>query len=470
MKLRNNRGLTIVELMIVLALLSMVIAPAYMLLGLGNRVHSSSIEEYELQSTARLAAAHINRAARFSSAIFTIPRSSFQEDNLSAGWSYIGVLDGAVVAIEYSATGHHKTELVPASDNVTYEIVFKKVLEDHQEKIVGFSINGYIDGRPVKTDEYGQPLGHISIDSQAEALNSLQVIHKGTALDPAVAIAFRRENRDKPEIEATLPVAQIAMVLDVSGSMEYQMNGTTTNTEANRRITKLKSSSKKLVEQFAASEHPVYVSLVPFATSANNPKPFRPVQTDISALYNDINSLTAGGGTNTGDGIRRAYHGIINGRNNADFVGKEVSDYIIILVDGVTTFGSVQSNSNRSWVTHHNNVNEGFLDRGWLEFSANGQIAGNGSELDLTWGEGYVQNIGSMVKSDGNIKVYVIGFSSRSADFGSLANIAASTGALPTSSGQSFFEAGDEEELDLVFGEIQKEIINNLWHIDGPNL
>ena len=477
MKVRNNRGFTVVELMIVLALLSVVIAPAYMMLGLGNRVHSASVAEYELQSSARIAAARINRTARFASAVFTIPKSSFKEDNLTSGWSYVGVLDGAVVAYDYNSEDgvHQKTVLAPANENVTYEIVFHKVEEDHQEKIIGFSINGYFKDRPIKTDEHGQPIGHITVFSQAEALNSLQVIHKGTALDPAVAIAFREERRDKPEIETTLPVAQVAMVLDVSGSMLDKMDGSTTNREADRRITKLKNSANKLIDQFAASEYPVYVALVPFATSANNPKPIsiRDVRTDLAALKSDINGLRAEGGTNTGDGIRRAYHRLLEGRTNPAFVGKEICDYMIILVDGVTTFASVRSHSNRTWVVNNSDVNEGYLDRSPYNRTY-GQIAGNGSDLDRSYGVPYVSHMGQIVKNDGKIKVYVIGFSADTGnrtDFSeNLAKIAAETGALPTQSGDPYFLAGDEDELDLVFGEIQREIINNLWHIDGPKL
>ncbi|NLN54671.1 MAG: hypothetical protein GX150_10320, partial [Firmicutes bacterium] len=119
------------------------------------------------------------------------------------------------------------------------------------------------------------------------------------------------------------------------------------------------------------------------------------------------------------------------------------------------------------------NVNEGYLDRSPYNRTY-GQIAGNGSDLDRSYGVPYVSHMGQIVKNDGKIKVYVIGFSADTGnrtDFSeNLAKIAAETGALPTQSGDPYFLAGDEDELDLVFGEIQREIINNLWHIDGPKL
>jgi hypothetical protein len=63
--------------------------------------------------------------------------------------------------------------------------------------------------------EYGNKIGHINIVSQTEALNSLQVIHNGTYADPAVAFAYRSDDRSDPQ----RPAAYISMVLDMSGSM-----------------------------------------------------------------------------------------------------------------------------------------------------------------------------------------------------------------------------------------------------------
>ena len=69
------------------------------------------------------------------------------------------------------------------------------------------------------------------------------------------------------------------MVLDVSGSMNYRMDGNTTNDNSLRRITYLKSAASELIEKFAASEYPVYMALVPFSTHADNPGEFQHVQT-----------------------------------------------------------------------------------------------------------------------------------------------------------------------------------------------
>lgn len=81
-----------------------------------------------------------------------------------------------------------------------------------------------------------------------------------------------------------------------------------------------------------------------------------------------------------------------------------------------------------------------------------------------------------MIKADGKIKVHVIGFaksnnSTTEAEFRTNLNfIGQKTGAEAVSSGVYYHLAGDEDELDIIFGAIQKEILNDLWYIDGPQL
>jgi prepilin-type N-terminal cleavage/methylation domain-containing protein len=465
--MKNNKGFTLIELIIVIALISVVLAGAFSMLNFGTTVQRMSMDEYEVQTSTRLTAARINDITRYASATFTIPESSFTEDNLTNSWNYVGIMDDEVVLYEYKEEGgtwdHHKTVIAEENDKVDYKIVFKKVEEDYEEKILGFSIIGFIKDKPIEYDEYGNPIGHITIVSQTESLNSLQIVHKGDGTEPATAIAYRTGQRDEPEIEELKPIAQIALVLDTSGSMDWTMDGRTTYREQDKRITKLKNSAKTLLDSFDATEYPHYVSLIPFSTSANNPDPFLLVEDNISTLKSNINNLDAEGGTNTGDGLRRGYYQIINNRSNTDFVDKEVSDYLIILVDGVSTFGSITGKSPLEFFTSDGNIDE----RDW----SRGNVEGHGSSLDETYGTPYIEEVGDMITNDGNINVYVIGFGENDSEFrDNLNHIGQSTGASENEEGNYYYLAGDEDELNIIFGDIQKEILNELWYIDGPQL
>ncbi len=464
--MKENRGVTLIELIISMALLGIVLTTSFSMFSFGNTVHRMSISEYDVQAATRLVSEHTNRIARFSTAVFTIPESIFRENNLTNGWSYVGVLNGEVVVYEYGliagVVGHHKKVLAAAHPNIDYKIAFKKANEDHEEKIVSFSIQGFIKNKPIELDTYGNPIGHINILSQVEALNSLQVIHKGVPGNPAVALAYRTDNRDGAVIEVNRPVAQVAMVLDTSGSMNWQMNGNTTNNNALRRITIMKAAAQDLITKFAASEYPVDISLVPFSTHANGPRAFKNAQTQTADLSSDIIALVADGGTNTGDGIRRAYHQILDNSSNPNYDGKIISNYIIILVDGVTTFAT-RTGKTTSFPYRTDNLD---IPSPFHSYSHNdSHIHGSGSSLDAQ-GTAYVNTIGNLVKnnSDANIKVFVIGFSSKTSDLASVDDIVSATGARPK------FLAGNYEELGLAFGEIQKSILNELWYIDGPDL
>jgi len=456
--MRRNNGFTLIEIIITIALIGLITGAAFRLFMLGNKVQEMGLSEYETQAATRLVSENINRISRYSTAVFTIPETSFKETNLTDGWDYIGVLNDEVVIYTYSEVNgtptHSKKIVVPSNPEIEFKIEFNESDADHDYKILKFSIHGFIKGQAIQLDGDGNAIPYIEINSQVESLNSMQIIHKGTEINPAVAVAFRSEDRSEPEIQKTLPVAQIAMVLDTSGSMNWKMNGYSTNTESLRRIKFLRDAATELITNFESSDNPVSISLVPFSTNANNPKSFRSAQTEGDILKSNIASLVADGGTNTGDGIRRAYHKIINGRLNADYIDKKVSDYIIILVDGVTTFGTrtIKYNDSSPFMTLDGNV------------TSRRYVYGNGRNLDTVHGTPYVNLIGNMIQDDGNIKVFVIGFSSRASDLGSVDDIVTATGAQPK------LLAGDVDELKLAFGEIEQQILSELWYISGPDL
>ncbi|SDY47711.1 prepilin-type N-terminal cleavage/methylation domain-containing protein [Proteiniborus ethanoligenes] len=455
--MKRSKGFTLIELTIVLGLIGIIIGIGFTLFNFGNKAHKMSAEEYQIQSEMRIASAKINNYLRYSTAVFTLPE--LNEDKLTEGWNYLALSEDNKEIVEYiydPNTKSHKTNvIVSAQEKLSYNLNFKKENPYYIDKLLKFTLEGFIEGDNKK----------ITIDSEVEALNALQVIDRGTKTSLSTVLAFRDDDRP------LAAEAAIAMVLDKSGSMDKDLKGNTTYNADNKRTTLLRKEANRLIENFSEMQN-IYLSLIPFSTSANFPVPYdnsrdffnvyekkSELQSKVTGENKTTDFLYPNGGTNTGDGMRRAYYKINEFNNDPHKKDIDKLNYMVILVDGVTTFASVISNTNRSYLTTDGNIKEGYLDRTDPR-DLNGQVVGNGSTLD-TKGTEYVKKIGKMIKDD-NIKVYVVGFSSISSELDSVNDIAAACGAVKA------YKAGDEEELANIFEEIRQDILRDLWHISGP--
>ncbi len=257
---RNQSGFTLIELIVVMALLGVVAMTATLILWFGTGTLKASNDEYDFQFSTRLVMQKTTSVIRYASAVFTIPQSSFRADNLDTGWDYIGiqqvlitpaqngnpaVYGKQIVQYRYdSATDTHiPYVLLTAKADVDYEIVFVMVNPNQADSMLQFSIKSYPAG---SLDEFGQPRAQFSVSSQVESVNSLQVVDLSTPLDPAVAIAFRIQDR------AANVVGHIAMVLDVSGSMADNLAGYTGNPS---RISILRSETQTLLNSFGLEDN-----------------------------------------------------------------------------------------------------------------------------------------------------------------------------------------------------------------------
>lgn len=447
-------GLTLIEVIISMALLGLVTTMVFSMFGFSRKLLDVSENELKLQSSARLTLANTSNIIRYSTAVFTIPKSSFRANNLDKGWNYIGIhevelipaKDGKaavkgqeIVRYTYNATTlkHDASVLIEADPDVNFKFTFTKVNPTDEDSLLKFSIKSY--DRNI-LDEFGNPAENYVVTSEVESLNSLQVVDLSTAGDPAVAIAYRKEGRGRNVI------GHIAMVMDSSGSMSDGLGGSTKN-----KI--LEKEAKNMVNKFAQEEN-LQIALVPFATSANDPYDFLDAKTSTSTLLDNIEDLNAVGGTNTGDGLRRAYWLF-----KKAVIGSEVTNrnYIIILVDGVTTFASVEvGGDSDDYLLEDGNIDE---DR----YSSGGQVVGNGTYLDAEC-ENYVRDIGSLLKPIA--KAYVIGFSNKESELLSVGTIAAACGADPL----NVFRAESSDDLNKVFESIRQDIVNDLWYLRGPEL
>ena len=197
--------MTLIEVIVAMALMSVVMIAAYSIISFGRVFTEKSEEEYQFQFATRATLQATSNIIRYATAVFTIPGSSFSGGNLDAGWDYIGIEEAEVSpgvtgdqVVKYvydDATGSHvKTVLIPPQSGVVYKFVFTKINPQDEDSLLQFSIETYPEGR---VDEYGQPSALVTITSEVEARNSLQVIDLASQYDPAVAIAFRQEERVK---------------------------------------------------------------------------------------------------------------------------------------------------------------------------------------------------------------------------------------------------------------------------------
>lgn len=138
----------------------------------------------------------------------------------------------------------------------------------------------------------------------------------------------------KVEVEKKSIPADIVLVLDISGSMNYDMNGNQTNVQANRRITALKNAVNSFID--IINENDLKdpdgndreqrlgnrIAIVTYSTNANNATngliPLGNSLTDnsgVTSLKTIVNGLTADGGTYAHKGMDMAY-GILSPLND----------------------------------------------------------------------------------------------------------------------------------------------------------
>ncbi|SFH47763.1 von Willebrand factor type A domain-containing protein [Tindallia magadiensis] len=509
--MNNRQGYTLLELILVISLLMVVIIASFNFLSFGRTVHQKAVSEADIQSSLRLTAEHVNQAVRYTSAAFTVPKSSFQDAGFrDPGWTYLGVTaDGQVVLDkppENEGEPRKVTVLAEAYDDVHYEIEF---IPNHdsdgniQNNIVGFMIQGFKDGRLVS-----------EMESSTSVKNAHQVEHRGGSLDPSVALAFSMHDRGSPEFVQVSPDAYITMVIDLSGSMNWNMSGTQTSNVplSEQRLTILRNSALDMIDKLSSLGFDVYVSLVPFGTNANNPEPFRNINDDneLNEVINFINTMQSGqqgrgGWTNTGDGIRRAYHQMKTAE--IDFLNdnpeKSLNDFtrhMMVLVDGQTNRETRIATStdyvNLGWwlfprwryvITSHSlyygdgnvDINNANIPGEYTSNIVNSVISRDVPSNDNTYIEAFANlNIRNDTYTDiegeekQKINTFVIGFSADPNDLLSLEDIGESLNGkrFEDNDNKRFIIAADADELDFAFGDFIEEVSSSLWSISGPRL
>lgn len=367
---KNTYGFTLVEVILAVALISFVIILSSNMLIFGINSQKKTVKEYSLQSDLRRATEQTNEIIRYSKAVFAVPQTFVATDSaMDPGWNYLMVSpDGKrVVIMEYDdgLDKHVEKVLVEESKGIVYGISFDRDESANSDTVLQYKIHAYnLDDEGNRTNE------KIVYETTIETINAIQVVDKGTESSPSIALAFRSDGQTSGK--GKNQIAYITIVVDVSNSMNNTPTGggSTSSETSNSRISQVRkaligdgSSTGNGIVQLFSKEENVFISVVPFANTANYPSPHansnpaasHPIyevyeNSDLNSLITNIKDTKADGhesrkygsgqgGTNTGDGLRRSYYLHESFRTKMSVNDKDqVHHYMILLVDGETTF------------------------------------------------------------------------------------------------------------------------------------
>ena len=515
---KSNKGVTLIELMVVIALLGFGILIAVNMIFFSGKSHKNTLNEFDFQSEMRLSSQTINKDIRNSTAVFALPQTTFEQKK--AMWDYIGLKDSKTL-IKYTwneAKNKHDEEILYESKgDISLNLMFRK--KNLNSNLIEFTLQGYRDGK-------SEP--KMTITSEIQALNAIVVEDGGTPSYPSVALAYRSDDTPGPTMKAGRKVvAAVALVLDKSGSMddpidsqEYRKasdGGVEKKVEKKRkRIVekkvheddwpyyesqgyKYKRREKKGIWPFRyyvyyidveeeyidivwekvngakwddeynkrikilrdkasklvdTFDKNVYVSIIPYSNDANGYHILQNAEKSKSALKTRISSLKANGGTNTGDGMRRGFYALEEFCKEPNKV-----DSTLPADTKVIPYLIVLTDGNPTFYSYYSYKGYDYYQINSGDMKHRGGPGGYMTEDTKE----YIKVIAEkLIKGKGlNIKTYAIGYSANPADISEVKKIAEYTG------GQ-YYEANSDVKLDEIFDEIGTTILKEMWHIYGP--
>ncbi|ASW42299.1 VWA domain-containing protein [Clostridium isatidis] len=299
---------------------------------------------------------------------------------------------------------------------------------------------------------------NINVRAQTSDKPDFDVVIESATPNPALLgedITIKGKIIPKP-FETTVPPKEIVLVLDVSGSME------------GNRIKQLKEAVKNFINKMNENKiQNLKIGIVAYSSIAD----FNPIQNlgekrvysygygyhnvtsyksysssflnaNDSKLYQIIDSLSPLGGTNIGEGIRKAIYMLQNGNASANKA-------IVLMTDGEPTFYSVTNSSLQKYMIINNNSPE---------------IAGQGTGLDNKALD-YARDIAKII-NDSGYNAFSIGYEMSDRGNEALEKIHSSMIGEEWNSNtklteQEGFYKTSEGAIDLVFQKIASEIINS---------
>lgn len=266
--------------------------------------------------------------------------------------------------------------------------------------------------------------------------------------------------------EAYLKDKEIVIVMDTSGSMDWDLQGNDPWWNEDSRMDIAKSAANLFIDKLKNDER-VEVSLVSYSDIAEvenfNGNKFLKIfeGNNSNTIKNRINNLTPYGSTNIGDGLRRAYYTLINeGESNA-------RKFIVFLTDGSPTafsFDDIKTTSPSWWSNGIGIkvVNEREYDVKKIINATYKTDSGKANKYFYNWNSddyndyslNYAKTIAEMIKSNNDIESFFIAFSQGS-----------NTNKLKEISEEAngyYKEAMTDEAINEVYEKLSEQIASDL--------
>ncbi|OPJ61512.1 vWA domain-containing protein [Clostridium oryzae] len=239
----------------------------------------------------------------------------------------------------------------------------------------------------------------------------------------AISYAVTSKNIPKDNINVTAKKKKVILVVDTSGSMRIKDMA-----HNHSRAETVKNAAKKFIAKTAGKD--ADIAVVPYSASAEAySNEIQDFTNSISQLDSYIDGMTIYGGTNIGDGMRKAYYML------KDIDSSAYDKYIVLLTDGQPNEWSV--NNDKSYYT-------GGYDAPYVLGEDNYDSTGDGLK--------YADKIGDIIAGT-DINTYMIAFT-RDTDISKMKDMAGHAKAQLSS-------ARDEDGLNDVYDEISNQILNS---------
>lgn len=538
----KRKAFTLTEMLAAVVLVVIVASALYMLLKTPADFNSYAQREFDVQADIRKTSSIVDSNVKNASAAFLLTK---HDKNFKKGWSYFmnEEQDGNAILVLYKWDGTTHQRMVLSEfpkENVTLMMNFQRPSD-------GGMIKYNIVARDKARDR------DFNVQSEVRVMNASNIIDESKvdySLRPpqknANCLAFRGDRPDPSVSSNGYHHILVSFVLDVSGSMDNPVDFWG---DGPSRINILKSTLNTFIDDIAAQDKAgiVDVRIYPFATmmgegnrsflypedsEIDNMLDFNATEMQYKKFFNVkkrgtpflksmVNSLTTSGMTNPGDGIRYAYHGMLDYerliKKHHKGVDKRIKHYVFVLTDGqpnVTTVGYKEEVfvDFENWEVQKDSSGQPIILKGLSDdevfpksLGYVGAYKGSGRALYYVKGKPaakkemyynqsiydyyvyprsdstntYLGLVSSLIKDHRTpmlgekVDVTVVGFSSNSYDNRMCDFIGKSLGAKPVadSSGKMvhYKDCASNDALKAVFKTFTETILTDaLWYISGP--